>query len=239
MWNNYYMTWTAASNIDDLVSVSVITLEVFRNGEVTLFCWSTGSEQWAAPEPELVCSAQAAGPPVTEWVLESQAEKWRVTVKVNKIKAGNLRASVLHKRCRRQQREGWSHRRGWDEGLGLRVGVFLCICCRDLHLLCERCIVTGWRGSFAVDLCWLHTLPGRSQCVNGQLRHALTSVNLSIICLSMFDIPHVTLVVPSTSPNWNNYNDNYALQKKIGQNTVHSVKQLILTQLYPWGRELL
>ncbi|KAK5896722.1 hypothetical protein CesoFtcFv8_009852 [Champsocephalus esox] len=40
---------------------------------------------------------------VTEWVLERQAEKCRVTVKVNKIKAGNLRASVLHKRCRQQQ----------------------------------------------------------------------------------------------------------------------------------------
>lgn len=43
---------------------------------------------------------------MTEWVLEHQAEKCRVTVKVNKIKAGNLRASVLHKRCRQQQGGG-------------------------------------------------------------------------------------------------------------------------------------
>ena len=60
-----------------------------------------------------------AGPRVIEWVLERRAEKCWVTVKVNKIKAGNLRASVLHKRCRQQQRGGSAgvKRQGWMRGL--------------------------------------------------------------------------------------------------------------------------
>lgn len=58
---------------------------------------------------------------MTEWVRERQAWKCRVTVKVNKIKAGNLRASVLHRRCRRQrgagEGAGGCRRQGWMSGL--------------------------------------------------------------------------------------------------------------------------
>lgn len=54
---------------------------------------------------------------MSEWVLERQAEKCRVIVKVNKIKAGNLRAFVLHKRCRQHLGGRGAEAAGWLGGL--------------------------------------------------------------------------------------------------------------------------
>jgi len=70
----------------------------------------------AAP---LLCAEASWASSVTEWVRERRAEKCRVTVKVNKIKAGNLRASVPHKRCRQQRKRGGGEgkRQGWMRGL--------------------------------------------------------------------------------------------------------------------------
>lgn len=73
-------------------------------------------------------STEAAS--LTEWVLWRQAEKWRVTLKVNKIKVGNLRASVFHRPRRRQQggrvkdEGGWEDYRVWVS-MGADVCVFM------------------------------------------------------------------------------------------------------------------
>lgn len=96
------------------------------------FCimMSQKSERRAVEAPRLVSAEASRASSVTEWVLEHQAEKCRVAVKVNKIKKGNLRASVLHERCRQQQgreckRQGWM--RGLESVWG-RVCRCMCVC---------------------------------------------------------------------------------------------------------------
>lgn len=81
-------------------------------------------EWWAAEEQRLVSTEATRASSVTEWVLERQAEKWRVTVKVNKIKAGNLRASVPHKRCRQQRERSVKDKGGWED---YRVCASMCV----------------------------------------------------------------------------------------------------------------
>lgn len=88
-------------------------------------CWHCGGrdvplcqkpERWTVEAPSLVSAESSGASSVTEWVLERQAEKCWVTAKVNKIKAGNLRASVLHKRCRQQQGGGSvKDKGGWED----------------------------------------------------------------------------------------------------------------------------
>lgn len=129
---------------------------------------SQRSERWAAEAPRLGSTEANGASSVTEWVLQRQAEKWRVTVKVNKIKAGNLRASVLHKRSRQQQVKGSvKDKGGWEDyWVCVDVCAFVWIGCRDPHLLCEQCIVTEWWGSFTVSVCSFHTVSGQLCSVN-------------------------------------------------------------------------
>lgn len=95
--------------------------KVAHNSEVRWHCGghrvppSQRPERWAAEAPGLVSAEASGASSVTEWVLERQAEKWRVTVKVNKIKAGNLRASVPHKRCRQQREGSVKDKGGWED----------------------------------------------------------------------------------------------------------------------------
>lgn len=86
-------------------------------------------ERWAAEAPRLVSAESSGASTVTEWVLERQAEKCWVTVKVNKIKAGNLRASVLHKRCRQQWGGSVKDEGGWEDyRLCVRRSAQMCVC---------------------------------------------------------------------------------------------------------------
>lgn len=108
---------------------------------------------------------------VTEWVLQRQAERWRVTVKVNKIKAGNLRASVLHKQCHRRQGGSVKDKGGWEDyrvyvSISADVCVLAWIGWWDPHLLCEKYIVTEWWGSLNVSVHSVHTMLGQLCPVN-------------------------------------------------------------------------
>lgn len=108
---------------------------------------------------------------VTEWVLQRQAERWRVTVKVNKIKAGNLRASVLHKQWHRRQGGSVKDKGGWEDyrvcaSISADVCVLAWIGWWDPHLLCEKYIVTEWWGSLNVSVCSVHTMLGQLCPVN-------------------------------------------------------------------------
>lgn len=148
--------------------------KVAHNLEV---CWHCGTiaSCWARNLSDELQERQGSSPhrgteasrasSVTEWVLERQAEKCWVTVKVNKIKAGNLRASVLHKRCRQQRGEGGSvkDKGGWED---YRVCATMCadgcvfvwIWWWDPRLLCKQHIVTEWWGSFTVCVFTSHTV---------------------------------------------------------------------------------
>lgn len=97
-----------------LVKKSIICTKMAHNSEM---CWHRGGAETCRVG---AASRLAAGAPrrvsteadsLTEWVLWRQAKKRWVTLKVNKIKAGNLRASLFHSPCR-WQRGGW----GWGGG---------------------------------------------------------------------------------------------------------------------------
>lgn len=121
---------------------------------------------------------QAGASCVTEWVLERQVEKCQVTVKVNKIKAGNLRASVLHKRCRRRQGGSVKDRAGCEDYRARRsmcVDVCVFVCVFGGGILTYFASNTLWQsdeGPFLWEcVCSPHTLLGR-RCSTNWLKAA-------------------------------------------------------------------
>lgn len=101
-------------------------------------------ERWAAAERRASSPHGANGASsVTEWVLQHEAEKWRVTPEVSEIKAGNLRASVFQQQCRRRLGSGYK-KAMLDEGIIVCVGQILF---PHQHVVMER-----W-GSFNARVC--------------------------------------------------------------------------------------
>lgn len=69
------------------------------------------------------------------------AETSWVAGKVNKIKAGNLRAPVLREPCRQQQGGSVKDRAGGEDYsmcVCMGVHVFVCVCQLDFRLLCKE-----------------------------------------------------------------------------------------------------
>lgn len=121
-------------------------------------CWHCWAWTMSCRSAEALLHRQASS--VTEWLLQRQAEKWWVAVKVNKIKAGNLRVSVLHKQSHQQQVKGSvKDKGGWEDyRVCVDVCAFVGIGCWDPRLLCEQYVVTEWWGSFTVRVCSFHTV---------------------------------------------------------------------------------
>lgn len=109
-------------------------------------------------------SCSRAGPGSEGVGARTTAEMSRVAGKVNKIKAGNLRASVLHEPCRQQQGGSVKDRAGGEDySMCVRGLVCMCLCVIASEIFAyfvKKYFVTERLGAFTVSVCSLHTRLG-------------------------------------------------------------------------------